>query len=158
MVPIFCAIKWVHTINYYQDPTENGFAKCLLDVAKRLRSNQVKRKDVINSELLIRPSRFRWDKQHQVKWHFIQRKLFCNKHSQEQSRHIQSRRQCVHQQRQDFCLRIRYIETYMGISGVDMKTDTFLFKHIFKSKGQYKLIFTDKPISYTRTWNVYWAN
>ena len=59
MAATFYAIKWVHSINNYQDPTENGFVKCLLDAAKRLRSNPGKRKDVINSELLIRPSRFR---------------------------------------------------------------------------------------------------
>ena len=30
----FYAIKWVHNINNYHDPTENGFVKSLLDAAK----------------------------------------------------------------------------------------------------------------------------
>ena len=49
----FFAIKLVHNINNYQDPTENGFVKSLLDTAKRLHSKSVKRKNVINVELLI---------------------------------------------------------------------------------------------------------
>ena len=32
----FYAIKWVHNINNYHDPTENGFVKSLLDAAKKV--------------------------------------------------------------------------------------------------------------------------
>ena len=35
------------------DPTENGFVKGLLDSAKRMRSQPIKRKDVVNTEMLI---------------------------------------------------------------------------------------------------------
>ena len=40
---------------------------------------------------------------------------------------------------------------YIDISGVVTKSDTFLLKPIFKPKGQYMLIYKDKPISYTST-------
>ena len=50
---MFYAIKWVHNVNNYVDPTENIFIKGMLDAAKRLRSQPVKRKDVVNSEMLV---------------------------------------------------------------------------------------------------------
>ena len=43
------------------------------------------------------------------------------------------------------------LKRYIDISGVDVKSDIYLFKPIFKSKGQCKLIYKDKQISYTRT-------
>ena len=43
------------------------------------------------------------------------------------------------------------LKRYIDISGVDVKSDIYLLKPIFKSKGQCKLIYKDKPISYTRT-------
>ena len=46
------SFKWIQNINNFQDPTENGFVKALLDEAKRSRSKPAKRKDIINSELL----------------------------------------------------------------------------------------------------------
>ena len=46
---VFYAIKWVHKINNFVDPTENGFVKGMLDATKRLRSQPIKRKDVVNS-------------------------------------------------------------------------------------------------------------
>ena len=49
---VFYAIKWVHNINNFVDPTENGFVKSMLEAAKRLRSQPVKRKDV-TSDMLV---------------------------------------------------------------------------------------------------------
>ena len=50
---VLYAIKWVHNINNFVDPTENGFVKSMLDAAKRLRSQPVKRKDVVTSDRLV---------------------------------------------------------------------------------------------------------
>ena len=50
---MFYAIKWVHNINNFVDPTENGFVKSMLEAAKRLRSQPVKRKDVVTSDMLV---------------------------------------------------------------------------------------------------------
>ena len=46
------AIKWMHNINDFQDPTESAFVKNLLDASKRLRSVPVKKKDIVNTEML----------------------------------------------------------------------------------------------------------
>ena len=48
----FYAIKWAHNVNDLQDPTENTFVKNLLEAGKRLRSVPVKKKDVVNTEML----------------------------------------------------------------------------------------------------------
>ena len=43
------------------------------------------------------------------------------------------------------------LRCYIDLAGIDIKSDTFLFKPIFKSKGVQKLIHKDKSISYKRT-------
>lgn len=48
----FYSIKWIHNINNFPDPTENSFVKNLLEAAKRLRSAPVKKKDIIDTDLL----------------------------------------------------------------------------------------------------------
>ena len=50
---VYYAIKWVHGINDFVDPTENGFVKNMLEAAKRLKSQPVKRNDVITSDMLV---------------------------------------------------------------------------------------------------------
>ena len=50
---VYYAIKWVHGINDFVDPTENGFVKNMLEAAKRLNSHPVKRKDVVTSDMLV---------------------------------------------------------------------------------------------------------
>ena len=44
---------WAHHVNNYVDPIENGFVKSMLEVAKCLKSQPVKRKDVVNSDMLV---------------------------------------------------------------------------------------------------------
>ena len=51
-VAAFYAIKWMHNINNSQDPLENAFVKNLLDAGKRLWSVPVKKKDIVNTEVL----------------------------------------------------------------------------------------------------------
>ena len=46
-------MKWAHHVNNFVDPTENGFVKSMLETAKRLKSQPVKRKDVVNSDMLV---------------------------------------------------------------------------------------------------------
>ena len=45
--------KWVHNIDHFVDSLENGFVKSMLEVAKRLRSQPVKQKDVVTSDMLV---------------------------------------------------------------------------------------------------------
>ena len=50
---VFYAIKWMHNINDYADPTESSFVKNILECAKRLNSKPVIKKETISSEFLI---------------------------------------------------------------------------------------------------------
>ena len=40
---------------------------------------------------------------------------------------------------------------YLLLSGLDSSSEHFLFKHIFRSKGNAKLIYKNKKLSYTAT-------
>ena len=50
---VFYAIKWMHNINDYIDPTESSFVKNILECAKRLNSKPIVKKETISSDLLI---------------------------------------------------------------------------------------------------------
>ena len=50
---VFYAIKWDYNIYNFVDPLENGFVKSMLEAAKRLRSQPVKQKDVVTSDMLV---------------------------------------------------------------------------------------------------------
>lgn len=50
----FYGIKWVHVINNLPDPTSNSWVKSLLEAGKRISSKPVKKKDIINTEMLRR--------------------------------------------------------------------------------------------------------
>ena len=173
----FYAIKWVHNINNYQDPTENGFVKSLLDAAKRLRSNPVKRKDVINSELLIQlcdqyigsakltdirdlamiligyAGLLRFDEISNIRSNdisFKENHLEISIRRSKADKFRAGNKVFISKGNTSACA-YGMLKRYIDISGVDVKSDTYLFKPIFKSKGQCKLIYKDKPISYTRT-------
>lgn len=46
------SIKWVHSINGLIDPTINSLVRSLMEAGKRLRSDPVKKKDTINTDML----------------------------------------------------------------------------------------------------------
>ena len=48
----FYSIKWLHSVNDFKDPTDNAFVKHLLEAAKRLRSVPVKKKDIVDTEMI----------------------------------------------------------------------------------------------------------
>ena len=50
---VFYGIKSVHNLSNFVDSTENGFVKSMLEAAKRFRSQPVKRKDVVTSDMLV---------------------------------------------------------------------------------------------------------
>ena len=175
----FYAIKWVHNINNHQDPTENGFVKGLLDAAKRLRSNPVKRKDVINSELLIQlcdqytgcsklsdirdlsmilvayAGLLRFDEIKNLRYKDI---LFEENYIEIKIRRSKSDKfragdkVFISKGKTSACA-YSMLKRYMDLTGpgADTKSDMFLFRPISSSKRTCKLIDKDKPLSYTRT-------
>ena len=50
----FYGIIWYHNINNLQDPTDNQEVKSMLECAKRVNSRPVTKKDILNTDSLIR--------------------------------------------------------------------------------------------------------
>ena len=48
------SIKWVHNINGFSDPTDNGFVKNLQESAKRHAKPATHRKDPVTSDMMIK--------------------------------------------------------------------------------------------------------
>ena len=173
----FYAIKWVHNINSLLDPTENGFVKGLLDSAKRMKSQPVKRKDVVNTEMLISlcdqyinntnlsdirdlamiligyAGLLRFDeisKLHSNDIVFEESHLVLNKRKSKTDKFRAGNKVFINKGSTSACS-YSMLRRYIDLSGAEIKSDAFLFKPIYKSKGVQKLIKKNKSLSYTRT-------
>ena len=173
----FYAIKWVHNINSLVDPTENGFVKGLLDSAKRMRSQPVKRKDVVNTEMLISlcdqyinntnlsdirdlamiligyAGLLRFDEISNLHLNdivFEESHLVLNIRKSKTDKFRAGNKVFISKGSTSACS-YSMLRRYIDLSGADIKSDAFLFKPIYKSKGVQKLIKKDKSLSYTRT-------
>ena len=174
---VFYAIKWAHSINNYVDPTENGFVKGLLDTAKRIRSQPVKRKDVVNTEMLISLCDQYIGCTHLGDIRdlamimlgysgFLRFDEISNLHSKDIQFEEDHLVITIRKSKTDQCragnkvyiskgstsaCAYSLLKRYIEISGSDLRSDSFLFKPIYKSKGVQKLIHKNKPLSFTRT-------
>ena len=173
----FYAIKWVHNINSYVDPTDNGFVKGLLESAKRLRSQPVKRKDVVDSEVLIQlcdqyiinanlmdvrdlsmillgySGFLRFDEisnLHVNDISFEENYMVLNIRKSKTDKFRAGNKVYISKGSTSACA-YSMVRRYIDCAGIDIKSNGFLFKPIFKSRGVHKLIHKDKPISYTRS-------
>ena len=174
---VFYAIKWVHNINNYVDPTENGFVKGLLDTAKRIRSQPVKRKDVVTTEMLIMlcdqyigstplgdikdlamiilgySGLLRFDEisnLHSNDIHFEEDHLILTIRKSKTDQFRAGNKVYISKGSTSACA-YSMLKRYIEVSCSDLQSDSFLFKPIFKSKGVQRLMHKNKPLSYTRT-------
>ena len=171
------AIKWIHSINNFTDPTENGFVKNLLETAKRLRSQPVRRKDTISTEHLISLC----DKYTSsddlidirdltmillgfagfLRFDEINNLMFKDIHFEEEHIEINIRKSKTDQFRSGNKVFIAkgatsacaytMLRRYVTKCGKETMSDSYLFKPLFKSKGKCNLIHKNKKLSYTRT-------
>ena len=173
----FYAIKWVHNINSFIDPTENGFVKGLLDSAKRLRSQPIKRKDVVNTEMLITlcdeyinntnlsdvrdlamiligyAGLLRFDEINHLHANdvvFEESHLVLNIRKSKTDKFRAGNKVYISKGSTSACS-YSMLRRYIDLAGIDTNSDEFLFKPVFTSKGVQKLIKKDKALSYTRT-------
>lgn len=174
---IFYAIKWVHNVNNYIDPTENGFVKGMLDAAKRLRSQPVKRKDVINSEMLVElcdqyigssdvvdirdlamiltgyTGFLRFDEISKLKCNDV---TFQDDHftltitSSKTDKFRAGNKVLIAKGHTSACAYVM-LRRYIDLAGIDLKSNGFLFKPMYKSKGKCSFVRKEKCLSYTRT-------
>lgn len=174
---MFYAIKWVHNVNNYVDPTENGFVKGMLDAAKRLRSQPVKRKDVINSEMLVLLCNqyvgssdlvdirdlamiltgytgfLRFDEISKLRCNdvtFQDDHFTLNIRSSKTDKFRSGNKVLIAKGHTSACA-YAMLRRYIDLASVDLSSNDFLFKPMYKSKGRCNLIKKEKCLSYTRT-------
>lgn len=172
----FYSIKWMHKINDFQDPTENIFVKNLVDVAKRLRSRPVKKKDIINTEMLqnlcvnykdgnnladIRDLTMiligyagflRFNEISELKCNdivFYDDYLVLKIRKSKTDVYREGREVLIANGTSSACP-YEMVKRYMSLSETDKNSDNYLFRPINKSKNVSKLLKTYKKLSYTR--------
>ena len=173
---VYYAIKWVHSINDFVDPTDNGFVTNLLEAAKRLKSKPVKRKDVISSEMLITlcdqytdsPSLadlrdlamiltcytgfLRFDEVRKLKCNdvtFKEDHFILNITSSKTDQYRSGNKVMIAKGHTSACA-YTMLERYLNLASIDLKSTDFLFKPMVKTKGAFKRIRKEKSLSYTR--------
>ena len=174
---VFYAIKWVHNINNFVDPTENGFVKSMREAAKRLRSQPVKRKDVVTSDMLVAlcdqhanntnltdirdlamiltcyTGFLRFDEISKLKCNDI---IFYNDHftinirSSKTDQFRSGNKVLVAKGNTPACA-YSMLNRFISLAAIDLKSSDYLFKPLIKSKGTFRSIKKDKCLSYTRT-------
>ena len=172
----FYSIKWVHEINDLSDPTLNCWVKSLLEAGKRLNSIPIKKKNTINTEILISLSdRFREtnDVLHLRDLTMILlgyagflrfseiSQLRCNDidlKDEYVTLQIRKSKTDVYRNGKEVLIckgsssacPHTMLSRYLQVTGQDVHSDMYLFRPVNRSKGKAKLLSSNKPISYTR--------
>ena len=164
------AIKWVHELKNIPDPCDNSYAKNLLESAKLIAVKPVNKKDPVSSDMLIELCQKFYDSKDLLTVRNLCMILvgFCgflrfNEISSIHDSHfvLKIRRSKTEQYRNGnevviskgtsvacpHSMLLKYIE----LAGISLSSDEFLFKPIFRSKSVCKLIYKNKPLSYTST-------
>lgn len=170
------SIKWAHNLSGKSDPTDNGFVINLLETSKRLRSKKIIKKDVVSSEMLkqlcllfegssdildirdlcmilIGYSGFlRYDELSKLKCCNV--KIFDTYFSL----HIESSKTDKYRKGEEILIAkgdsiacpYLMLRKYLDLAAIDLSSEHFLFKPMFRSGKKCSLIYKNKPLSYTR--------
>ena len=171
------SIKWAHEISGFRDPTDNAFVKSLQESAKRLTGKLVKRKDPVDTGILQQLCSTHKNNADLLTVRNVTMILiaFAGFLRFDELSHLQCKDIIIHdnylalkiskckndQYRQGneiliskghtcACPYVWYLK-YVEIANIDIHSDHFVFKPIFKSKGSSKLIYKNKSLSYTST-------
>ena len=170
------SIKWAHGLCGKIDPTNNGFVQNLVESAKRLRSKKVVKKDVVTTTMLkelcslyersdnlgdirdlcmilIGFSGFlRYDEISKLKCCNI--KMYDNHFSIqiESSKTDKYRKgaEILISKGDSIACPFEMLKRYIELASIDMLSDQFLFKPMFRSRDKCSLIYKNKSLSYTR--------
>lgn len=172
----YYSIKWMHNVNDFQDPTENAFVKSLVESAKRLRSVPVKKKDIVDSEMLkqlcdlykesndlgsIRDlSMILCGYSGFLRFSEIS-ELRCNDlvfHEDHVVLKITKSKTDVYRQGKEVLIAkgstcacpYEMLKRYLDVSKQSLDSEKYLFRPINKSKTISKLLSSNKKLSYTR--------
>ena len=169
------SIKWAHMLHGFSDPTENAFVKNLQDTAKRLNSKPVVKKDPVNAEILINLCNLhvdstdllivrdltmillgfsgflRFDELSNLKCKDIlifddYLKIFLDRSKTDQYRRGN---EILISKGHTVACPVSMYRCYLSLSNLDVLSNDFIFRPIFRSSGIAKLIYKNKKLSYT---------
>lgn len=169
------AIKWVHDINGFVDPTTNSFVRNLTECSKRTARKPVCKKEPVTTEMLTELCNFFSDSQDLLVVRDLSMILLCFSgflRFNELSNLLCSDLKIFDSY---FVLMIRKSKTdqyrngnevviskgvttacphamilkYIELAGIDLDSNNFLFRPIFRSGATCKLIYKNKSLSYT---------
>lgn len=169
------SIKWAHGLHGFIDPTDNPFVKSLLESVKRLNGRPIIKKDPVHCEdlialcsiydtstdllcvrdltmiLLCFSGFLRFDEVSKLRCRDVRRfeshiQIFISNSKTDQYR---QGNEILISEGSSIACPVRMYLRYLSLSGIDTKSDHFLFKPIFRSKGIAKLIYKNKPLSYS---------
>lgn len=170
------AIKWAHNLCNYSDPTDNMFIKNLLETAKRCCSKPTVKKEPVTSEMLIQLCNnhlndndllvvrdlcmivlsfagfLRYDELSNLRCNDV--KLFDSYFSLSlrKSKTDQYRfgKEVLISKGSSVACPYILLQKYLNLSEQNTSLDKYLFRPCFRSHSSCKLIYKDKPLSYTR--------
>ena len=172
---VIYSIKWAHMLHGFDDPTENSFIKNLQGTAKRLNNNPVVKKDPVSTQMLVDlctiykdssdlfvvrdlamiligfSGFLRFDELSNLKCRDITifdyyLKILIPLSKTDQYRHdnelLISRGNTV-------ACPLSMYKRYLFLTKLDINSDEFIFRPMFRSSGIAKLIYKNKKLSYT---------
>lgn len=172
---IVYSIKWAHEMNGLTDPTDNGFVKNLLESAKRTSKSQMVKKDPVTHDMLINlcgifysssdltvvrdltmillaySAFLRFNELSNLKCSDIEVKddYLCIKISKSKTDQYRHGDEVLVSKGQSIACPYAMFLKYVSVAQVDLKSNLFLFRPIYRSKHKCALINVNKPISYT---------
>ena len=171
------AIKWLHRINDYEDPTVNPTVSMLVESAKRLNSKPVVKKDIISTEHLVNSCDLYADSQDVIvlrdltmillgfsgflRFNEIVDLRCCD--MQFRSDHValnikksktdvyRSGKEVLISSGQTSACPVTMLQRYLQYSGLVAGSDSYLFKPACRSGSKCFLLKQNKKLSYTRS-------
>lgn len=170
------SIKWAHSLRGLPDPTDNLFVRNLLETSKRTLSAPVSKKEPVSVEMLHQlcdmykdssdilvvrdlsmillgfSAFLRFDEISKIRcndiiFHSTYFTICIRGSKTDQYRHGD---EVVVSKGKTVACPYNMLQRYFSVSGQSVHDTKFLFRPCFNSKSNCKLIYKDKPISYTR--------
>ncbi|XP_063397693.1 uncharacterized protein LOC134682015 [Mytilus trossulus] len=169
------SLKWVHELNGFADPTDNSFVKSLQESAKRLNGKPVNKKEPVSIDIIIElctkfkdsndllivrdlamivlsfSGFLRFDELSSLKCKGVTvydefLKLFISHSKTDQYR--QGNEILIAKGKTIACP-VSIFQNYIDLAKLNLNSDFYIFRPIFRHKSIAKLIYKNKKISYT---------
>jgi integrase len=171
-----CAVKFMHSLHDFPDPTDNGFVKKLVESSKRRPRKPTVRKDPINSDMLIElcnmyrhshdvsivrdltmivlgfSAFLRFDELSSLQCsdlHFYDDhfKIVIQKSKTDVYRHVD---EILVYRGETVACPYNLLQRYIRLADLSLESHEYLFRPMYRSKQGCKLIGKNKKLSYTR--------